>query len=144
MASIISINKSEKKGTIKLPYDSGVLIKDGGLKGDAHAGDGHRQLSLLDCESIDEMRKLSGCDIAYGAFAENITTKGIRLYELPVGTRLKVGSCLIEITQIGKECHSGCEIQKRVGKCVMPQRGVFARVLSGGEIHKGDSVETDN
>lgn len=142
MAEIISINISEKKGEIKKPIKSGLLIKDGGLLGDAHRNDGHRQLSLLADESIEKMRKLGTENLTPGVFAENITTSGITLHTLPVGTRLTIGKCLVEITQIGKECHSGCEIFKKVGKCVMPLEGVFARVITGGEIFVGDEVKT--
>ena len=141
MANVISINSSEKKGEIKRPASSGTLIKDGGLKGDAHAADGHRQLSLLAAESIDEMTALGVEGLVPGIFAENITTRGIVLHTLPVGTRLRIGKCLVEITQIGKQCHSGCDIFKKVGKCVMPTQGVFARVLEGGELAPGDEIE---
>lgn len=140
MAKIVSVNMSREKGTVKQACSSGVLVKDGGLLGDAHSGDGHRQLSLLASESYDEMRSLGAGDLPYGVFAENITTSGITLHTLPVGTRLKIGECEVELTQIGKECHSGCEIFKRVGKCVMPLQGVFARVVAGGDIAVGDSV----
>lgn len=140
MAKIVSINSSEKKGEVKLPVSHGTLIKDGGLRGDAHSADGHRQLSLLAQESIDEMSSLGVEGLTPGIFAENITTLGLVLHTLPVGTRLSLGKCIVEITQIGKECHSGCEIFKKVGKCVMPTQGVFARVLEGGEISAGDEV----
>ncbi len=144
MAAIVSINSSEKKGEIKLKQPRGLLITDGGLSGDAHAGDGHRQLSLLAQESIDEMTALGAEGLVPGVFAENITTKGLTLHTLPIGTRLKLGDCLVEITQIGKECHSGCEIFKKVGKCVMPTQGVFARVIEGGEISEGDGITIIN
>lgn len=140
MAEIISINMSEEKGTIKYPIKSGTLCKDGGLKGDAHAKDGHRQLSLLAVESFYELEEALGESIPYGSFAENITTLGIELHTLKVGTELKVGECIIEITQIGKKCHTDCEIKKKVGKCAMPQKGVFARVITGGEITTGDKI----
>ncbi len=141
MVEIVSINISEKKGTIKTPCSSGTLIADGGLSGDAHAGDGHRQLSLLAEESYYEMYSLGIEKLPFGVFAENITTSGLTLHTLPVGTKLLIGCCRIEITQIGKECHKGCEIFKKVGKCVMPLQGVFARVITGGEIHVGDRIE---
>lgn len=140
MAEIISINMSEKKGTIKYQIESGMLCKDGGLKGDAHAKDGHRQLSLLAVENFYELEEALGEKIPFGSFAENITTLGIELHTLKVGTKLKVGECIIEITQIGKKCHTDCEIKKKVGKCAMPQKGVFARVLTGGEITTGDKI----
>lgn len=140
MAEIVSINSSAAKGTVKTPQAKGILVGDGGLLGDAHSGDGHRQLSLLASESYDEMLSLGATELSYGIFAENITTAGITLHTLPVGTRLKLGVCEVEITQIGKECHRGCEIFKKVGKCVMPLQGIFARVVTGGEISTGDSV----
>jgi MOSC domain-containing protein YiiM len=141
MAEVVSINKSSSKGAVKNPSEYGILIKDGGLSGDAHSADGHRQLSLLACESYDEMRSLTTRKLPYGIFAENITTVGISLHTLPVGTKLKVGDCEIIITQIGKECHNGCEIFKAVGKCVMPSRGVFAAVLVGGKVKTGDEIK---
>ena len=140
MAEIISINMSEKKGTIKYQIKSGMLCKDGGLKGDAHAKDGHRQLSLLAVENFYELEEALGEKIPFGSFAENITTLGIELHTLKLGTKLKVGECVIEITQIGKKCHSDCEIKKKVGKCAMPQKGVFARVITGGKITVGDKI----
>lgn len=140
MAEIISINISEKKGTIKSPIKSGTLCKDGGLKGDAHSKDGYRQLSLLAVENFYELEEALGEKIPLGSFAENITTLGIELHTLPIGTKLKVGECVIEITQIGKKCHSDCEIKKKIGKCAMPQKGVFARVITGSEIVIGDEI----
>lgn len=142
MAEIISINISEKKGTIKRPIENGTLYKDGGLKGDAHSKDGHRQLSLLSVESFWDLEKIAGEKIPFGSFAENITTLGIELHKLPIGTRLKLGECIVEITQIGKKCHSDCEIKKKIGKCAMPQKGVFARVIKGGDITAGDKITT--
>lgn len=139
-AQVVSVNLSEEKGQIKLPVTKGLLVEDGGLCGDAHSGDGHRQLSLLARESIDTMSALLGEELANGVFAENITTTGIQLHTLPVGTRLALGDCIVQITQIGKQCHAGCEIFKKVGSCVMPTQGVFARVLAGGEIAQGNSV----
>ncbi|NLB37248.1 MAG: MOSC domain-containing protein [Clostridiales bacterium] len=141
MARVVSINSSKNKDEIKLPVEKGLLLRDGGLAGDAHAGDGHRQLSLLAKESIDEMRAVGIENLNYGIFAENITTQGIILHTLPVGTRLRIGRCIVEITQIGKQCHSGCEIFKKVGKCVMPTQGVFARVIEGGEFLLNDEIE---
>ena len=116
-----------------------VKIKHG-IEGDAHAGDWHRQISLLGTESVDKLRHILP-DIPAGAFAENILTEGITLYKLPIGTRLRVGEALLEVTQIGKECHSHCEIFKRMGECIMPREGVFAVVLRGGTIQKGDTIE---
>lgn len=141
MAKIISINKSEKKGTVKMPREIGFLEENTGLRGDAHADGSHRQLSLLAAESYEEMYKLGADLLPYGVFAENITTEGIELHTLPIGAKLKIGECEVEVTQIGKECHHGCEIFKKVGTCVMPKKGIFARILKGGEIRVGDKIE---
>lgn len=138
---IVSINISKDKGTVKHPVPFGSLIENFGMQGDAHSGTWHRQLSLLASESYDKMKEVGATDLKWGVFAENITTHGIELYSLPVGTKLRLGKCLVEITQIGKECHKGCEIYKKVGMCVMPKEGVFARVLTGGEVKPGDMVE---
>jgi MOSC domain-containing protein YiiM len=142
--TVKSINKSEKKGTVKSPVEMARFIADFGIEGDAHAGKWHRQVSLLAQESIDSMKENAapGAEsLCSGIFAENITTEGLVLYTLPVGTKLKIGSTVQEITQIGKECHEGCEIQKLVGQCVMPRQGIFARVLSGGDVRVGDAIE---
>lgn len=139
--TVLSINISEKKGTPKTKINPGVLIEDFGFEGDAHAGKWHRQVSLLAKESIEKSKGLSTEGLCHGVFAENITTEGIELYTIPVGTQLKLGECVIEISQIGKECHEGCAIQKLVGKCVMPREGVFARVIKGGKVFEGDSIE---
>lgn len=138
---VLSINISEKKGTPKTKINPGVLIEDFGFEGDAHAGKWHRQVSLLAKESIEKSKGLPTDGLCHGVFAENITTEGIELYTIPVGTQLKVGECIIEISQIGKECHEGCAIQKLVGKCVMPREGIFARVINGGKVFEGDSIE---
>lgn len=138
--TVVAVCLSEKKGTTKHQVPEGILKTDFGLEGDAHAGNWHRQVSLLAEESIEKMRN-EGLDLGYGDFAENITTRGLVLYELPVGTQLKIGSeVLLEITQIGKECHQGCEIAQKVGHCVMPREGVFARVLTGGRVRPGDEI----
>ena len=138
---VLSINISEKKGTPKTKINPGILIDDFGFEGDAHAGKWHRQVSLLAKESIEKSKGLPTDGLCHGVFAENITTEGIELYTIPVGTQLKVGECIIEISQIGKECHEGCAIQKLVGKCVMPREGVFAKVIKGGKVFEGDSIE---
>ena len=138
---VLSINISEKKGTPKTKINPGVLIEDFGFEGDAHAGKWHRQVSLLAKESIEKSKGLPTDGLCHGVFAENITTQGIELFTIPVGTQLKVGECILEITQIGKECHEGCAIQKLVGKCVMPREGIFARVIKGGKVFEGDSIE---
>lgn len=140
MAEIISINKSEIKGVLKVPADKGVLVVNHGLEGDAHADGSHRQLSLLAKESYDKMESLGAGKLAWGSFAENITTQGIILHTLPVGTRLRIGPCEVEVTQIGKQCHGDCEIFKKVGTCVMPREGIFVRILTGGEITSGDEI----
>ena len=131
---------SEKKGTKKRPVDSALLIKELGIQGDAHAGFMHRQVSLLADESVDKMRGIMP-ELKAGDFAENILTEGIELKTLPVGSILKVGEATLEITQIGKECHADCEIRRLTGKCVMPTEGVFARVIEGGTVTAGDSIE---
>jgi len=140
MPKVISVNISGKKGTRKIPVPSLTLKENFGAVGDAHASAlWHRQVSLLAIESIKKMRA-SGLDVKEGDFAENITTDGIELISLSVGARLLVGDVLIEITQIGKHCHTKCEIYKLAGDCIMPTEGVFAKVLKGGEIKKGDRI----
>ncbi len=136
---IVSINSSPERGGRKIPQAVGELRENHGLAGDAHAGEWHRQLSLLDQESIDVMAK-SGFDVMAGDFAENITTSGVELHLLAVGTRLSLGEAVVEVTQIGKECHAPCDVARRAGVCVMPQKGIFARVLKGGCIRAGDAV----
>lgn len=138
--TVVSVNISEKKGTPKTQVNPGVLIENFGLEGDAHAGKWHRQVSLLAVQSIEKAKNGPTDGLCHGVFAENITTEGIELYTLPVGTRLKVGEAEIEISQIGKECHEGCAISKLVGKCVMPREGVFAVVLKGGKVFAGDEI----
>ncbi len=144
MAKVLSINISEKKGTPKTKINPGVLIEDFGFEGDAHAGKWHRQVSLLAKESIDKSKGLPTDGLCHGVFAENITTEGIILHNLPVGTRLNVGECILEITQIGKECHNGCAIKELVGQCIMPREGVFARVIKGGKVFENDSISVSH
>ena len=139
--TVLSVNISEKKGTPKKQIDPGVLIENFGLEGDAHAGKWHRQVSLLAKESIEKAKNGPTNGLCHGVFAENITTVGIELYTLPVGTRLQVGECVLEISQIGKECHEGCAISKLVGQCVMPREGVFAIVVKGGKVFAGDGID---
>ncbi|MFH1137161.1 MAG: MOSC domain-containing protein [Pseudomonadota bacterium] len=137
---VLAVSVSRKKGVKKTNIPSGRLLRNHGLEGDAHAGDWHRQVSLLAAESIDKMRGL-GLEITPGDFAENVTTTGLDLTELEVGTRLRLGpTAVLELTQIGKECHQGCAIMKAVGKCVMPKEGVFFRVVTEGEIKPGDEI----
>lgn len=141
MAKVLAVNISEEKGVIKHPIEKGFFRENHGLEGDAHAGNWHRQVSLLGIESIDKM-KASGIEgLLPGKFAENLTTEGITLYELPVGTRLKIGEVIMEVTQIGKECHLGCEIRHLVGDCVMPREGIFTKVLKDGFIKPQDEIE---
>lgn len=139
MAKVISINRSDTKGVIKTPQQEGIFIEDFGLKDDAHAGKWHRQVSLLAKESIDIMRE-DIPNLSNGDFAENITTEGITLHTLPVGTRLKIGDTIQEVTQIGKVCHKGCAIKQKVGQCIMPTQGIFTKVIQGGLIKVGDSI----
>ena len=143
--TILAVCRSEKTGTKKEPCGAGVFIEDYGLEGDVHATRGiARQVSLLAEESIDKMRAL-GLELSPGDFAENLTVTGMRLLDLPVGTKLRVGEeVILEISQIGKTCHSGCAIFKAVGACVMPKEGVFARVIRNGTIRTGDFVEILN
>lgn len=140
MAKVTAVNISEKKGVIKHPIEKGFFKFNHGLEGDAHAGKWHRQVSFLGEESIDKMRATGVEGLCSGKFAENLTTEGIILYELPVGSKLKVGEVIFEVTQIGKECHMGCEIRTLVGDCVMPREGIFARVLTEGYIKAGDEI----
>ena len=138
---ILSVCLSVKRGTKKKDATSGFLSEDFGMVGDAHAeAHSHRQLSLLDISSVDKMRA-QGLDLTYGDFAENITTEGLSLFTLPVGTHLVTNRGVdLEITQIGKECHHHCQIYRQVGTCVMPLEGVFARIMKGGEVQAGDSL----
>jgi MOSC domain-containing protein YiiM len=140
-AKVISINISEKKGMRKKPVNQAVIKQDYGINGDAHAsGRWHRQISLLAMESIQKMQAM-GLAVGPGDFAENITTQGIDLPGLPVGTKLKVGNDIeLEVSQIGKECHSRCAIYYQAGDCVMPKEGIFVKVIKGGTIKKGDTI----
>ncbi len=138
-AEVIAVCISENKGERKTPVASVELRENHGIVGDAHAGEWHRQVSLLAAESIEKMRKM-GLDVDSGDFAENITTEGIDLPALPVGTRLTVGETLLEVTQIGKECHTRCAIYHQAGDCVMPKEGIFARVITGGVVKPGDPI----
>jgi len=144
MAKVLAVNISEKKGEVKHPIEKGYFKENHGLVGDAHAGDWHRQVSLLGKESIDKMDMTKVQGTCLGKFAENITTEGVILFELPVGTKLQIGETLMEVTQIGKECHLGCAIRKLVGDCIMPKEGIFAKVLVGGNIQAGDELTVLN
>jgi MOSC domain-containing protein YiiM len=140
-AKVVSVNISEKKGTIKCPVPEIQLKLRHGIIGDAHAGDWHRQISLLAEESVDTMRDASPIPLNDGVFAENINTIGIDLKHLPIGTHLRIGETEVEVTQIGKECHNDCAIKKAVGKCVMPTEGIFAVVIREGTVRAGDEIE---
>ena len=141
MGRIMAVCVSEKRGTQKKNIQEAELIEDFGIAGDAHAGKWHRQVSLLAIESIEKSKGMPTNGLCHGVFAENITTQGIELYTLPVGTQLQIGEAVIEITQIGKECHEGCAIQKTVGKCIMPKEGVFAKVIKGGNVYNNDPIQ---
>ncbi len=139
---ILSLNISKEKGMAKSPVPRLVFVTGRGIEGDAHAGPGKRQVSLLADEDIETMREKLDT-IVPGDFAENITTRGIDLASLPLGTRLAIGEVVLEISQIGKECHSGCAIREKTGDCVMPRRGVFAVVVRGGEVTDEDTGSYD-
>ncbi|MBQ9988658.1 MAG: MOSC domain-containing protein [Clostridia bacterium] len=140
MASVVSINISVKRGTFKESIEEGDLRIDHGIVGDAHADNWHRQISLLAQESVEKMKQLGAEGLRPGIFAENITTEGLELYTLPVGTKLRIGQALTEVTQIGKECHQHCQIYHQVGMCVMPTEGIFVKVLEEGTIRPGDPI----
>jgi MOSC domain-containing protein YiiM len=140
-AHVLAVSISTTKGVKKDNVPAARVLVNFGLEGDAHAGDWHRQVSLLAVESIAKMRR-QGLDLKPGDFAENLTTQGIDIPHLPVGTRLRVGKEVeLEVTQIGKACHHGCAIKQAVGDCVMPREGIFARVLRGGIVHPNDIIE---
>lgn len=140
MARVVSVNISERRGTPKHAVSEILLRPRHGIVGDAHAGDWHRQISLLAQESADKLRQAVP-GLAPGAFAENVNTEGIDLKHLPVGTRLRLGEAEVEVTQIGKECHNDCAIRRAAGTCVMPTEGIFAVVLREGVVRAGDAVE---
>ncbi len=137
---VVAVSVSGRKGEKKVPVPSVTLVPDHGVRDDAHAGPGIRQVSLLAEESIAKMRD-KGLSVGPGDFAENVTVAGIALPALPVGTRLRVGEALLEVTQIGKVCHDRCAIYLQAGDCVMPREGIFARVVRGGAVAPGDAVE---
>ena len=140
MGEVMGICISEKRGTAKVEVEEANLIEDFGIEHDAHAGNWHRQVSLLSFETREAF-KARGAEIDDGAFGENIIVSGIDLIHLPVGTQIKSGDVLLEVTQIGKECHSHCEIYHRMGECIMPTNGIFTRVLHGGKLKKGDQIK---
>ncbi len=137
---VVAVCISDRTGIPKKPIAEGILQAQWGLEGDAHAGAWHRQVSLLAIESIEKMRA-KGLNVHPGSFAENITTEGLELYTLPIGTRLRLGTALVEVTQIGKGCHTKCAIYQAAGDCVMPREGIFVRVLEPGVVRAGDPIE---
>ena len=140
MGKIMAVNISEKKGTQKVNVHSAKVIEDFGIEKDAHAGNWHRQVSLLSYQKIEDF-KAKGAPVEDGAFGENLIVEGIDCRSLPVGTKLACNDVILEVTQIGKQCHSGCEIFKIMGDCIMPREGIFTRVLHGGVISEGDTIE---
>lgn len=140
---VMAISVSEKKGVPKTSISQALLIADHGIEGDAHAGKWHRQISLLANESVNKMRAKGIEGLCTGKFAENITTEGIHLFDLPVGTILRIGKTIHEVSQIGKECHNACAIKEQVGECVMPREGIFTKVLVGGMIEVGDEIRVE-
>ncbi|NSW86440.1 MAG: MOSC domain-containing protein [Syntrophobacteraceae bacterium] len=140
---ILSLSISRNKGTSKASISEAVLKKEHGFEGDAHAGSWHRQVSFLAAESIEQAR-CNGLDVSFGDFAENIATEGVDWQKVPVGTMVRLGAtAVVEITQIGKECHKRCAIYYKAGDCIMPREGVFGRVLEGGIVRCGDSIHMD-
>jgi len=142
LGCVTGINTSKTKGVIKESIPVGFFRMDHGLEGDAHAGKWHRQVSLLAQESIDKMTERGIEGLCSGKFAENITTSGVVLHELPVGTLLRIGETIQEVSQIGKECHKGCAIKVQVGDCIMPKEGIFTKVITSGNIKVGDEIFT--
>ena len=141
MASVVSVNISRRKGERKHPVPEIRLKLRHGIVGDAHAGDWHRQISLLAEESMDAMRSSCPIPLDSGVFAENINTRGVELKRLPVGARLRIGQAEVEVTQIGKECHNDCAIKRAAGRCVMPTEGIFAIGVAEGRVRAGDEIE---
>jgi MOSC domain-containing protein YiiM len=140
---IVAVCLSPAKGTAKKAVDAGRLVVNFGLENDAHAGNWHRQVSLLSFQKVTEFNQ-KGARVDHGAFGENLLVDGLDLRVLPIGTRLTIGAAVLEVTQIGKQCHSHCEIYHRVGDCIMPREGIFAKVLSGGEVKNGDSIKIED
>ena len=140
MGRIVAICTSQKKGTAKKAVDYANIIENHGIEGDAHAGNWHRQVSLLSWQAIEAF-KARGALVANGCFGENLVVDGIDFAALPVGTRIACNDVLLEVTQIGKECHSHCEVFKKTGECIMPKKGIFTRVIKGGRVKTGDTIE---
>lgn len=141
MAKVKAVCISEKKGEQKHPVDEVLLKVDHGIVGDAHAGNWHRQVSLLAAESVAKVQKALNFELKSGDFAENILTEGIELFTLPIGTKIQLGEAVGEVTQIGKECHQGCAIRELAGDCVMPREGIFVKVLKEGKVKAGDEIK---
>lgn len=139
MGKILAICTSEKKGTQKKPVNTAKLIEDWGIEGDAHGGKWHRQVSLLSFEKIEDFRA-KGVEVDFGAFGENLVVEGFDLSQIPVGSQFQIGKAVLELTQIGKECHNHCAIYQAVGDCIMPREGVFTKVIKGGEMKVGDEI----
>lgn len=140
MGKVIAVCTSPAKGTQKTNIGKGVFIEDFGIEGDAHAGKWHRQVSLLSYNKIEEFRA-RGAEVADGAFGENLVVEGIDFKTLPIGTRFRCNDVVLELTQVGKECHHGCEIFQKMGDCIMPREGVFTKVIKGGVIEAGDVLD---
>jgi len=140
MGQVLAICISDKKGTLKTQINEAKFIYDFGIENDAHAGKWHRQVSLLEFNKIDEFRRKGG-KVDFGAFGENLVVEGIELHKLPIGTKIKIGDILLEVTQIGKKCHDKCNIYYQVGECIMPKNGIFTKVLSGGIVKVGDECK---
>jgi len=140
MGRVMAVCISEKRGTQKINVSEAVLIENFGIENDAHAGDWHRQVSLLCYDRVEEFRA-RGADVSDGAFGENILVEGIDFKTLPVGTVFRCGDAVLELTQVGKQCHSHCVIYHKVGDCIMPREGVFTKVIRGGRISVGDELE---
>ena len=141
MAEVLAVCISEVRGIQKHPMEEAELRENYGIVGDAHAGDWHRQVSLLSQESVDTLQEKIAMRLKPGDFAENILVGGMRVYELPVGARLRIGTALCEVTQIGKECHQDCAIRRAAGDCVMPRQGIFVKVLQSGTVKPGDGID---
>lgn len=140
MGKVMGICISEKRGTQKKEVGEANIVEGWGIEGDAHGGNWHRQVSLLSFEKIEAFRK-KGAEVDFGAFGENLIVEGYDLRTLPLGSRFRIQDAELELTQIGKECHSHCEIYKKMGECIMPREGVFTKVIHGGRIKNGDAVE---
>ena len=144
MASVAAICISEVRGIQKHEIPEAFFEVDHGIVGDSHAGNWHRQISLLGVESVASLQEKIDFELKHGAFAENVLVEGMTVYKLPVGTKLAIGEALCEVTQIGKECHADCAIRKAAGDCVMPREGIFVKVLKSGAVKKGDSIDIVN